>query len=267
MTLKRAHIILVGCGKMGGALLRGWQNAKIDASYTVIEPGPLPPEFKNIAHLPAANAEIAGADMIVLAVKPQVLREVCVALKLHIGDKAPVLSIAAGQSLAALTGNFSAAQPVIRSMPNTPAAIGKGITVAVANVHVKPDQKILAETLLAAAGQVLWTDDESLLNAVTALSGSGPAYVFYLIETLAKAGEAAGLSPLMAMTLARQTVIGSAALAEHEPETTAAQLRKNVTSPGGTTEAALKILMNGEMEELFKKALLAAKKRGEELNS
>ena len=269
MTAKRTHITLVGCGKMGAALLNGWLAARLDADYTVIEPDDIPVEFhnkQNIHHLLAANISVSKSSCIVLAVKPQILDDVCTGLREFIEPKTLVLSIAAGKSIANLESGLEESLPIIRSMPNTPASIGKGITVAVGNALATDKHKEFASELLACAGQVLWVDDESLLNAVTAVSGSGPAYVFYLIETMAKAGEAAGLAPDMAMTLARQTVIGSAALAEYNPATPATDLRKNVTSPNGTTQAALDVLMNGELDEIFKKAIAAATKRGEELN-
>lgn len=266
----RLNIALAGCGKMGSALLRGWIAAGIKADYTVIEPSKLPAEFAGrdfIHHIISPGQDIVKSDIVVLAIKPQTMKHSCAALKAHIKNDALVISIAAGQSLSNLEKLFSHKLPIIRAMPNTPAAIGKGITVGVANKNVSYEQRLLADELLATAGQMEWTTDESLLDAVTALSGSGPAYVFYLIEALTKAGTEIGLPADLAQKLARQTVIGSAALAAHEKDTSAATLRQNVTSPGGTTEAALKILMNGELENIFIKALDAAKKRGEELNS
>ncbi|MFP4313954.1 MAG: pyrroline-5-carboxylate reductase dimerization domain-containing protein, partial [Alphaproteobacteria bacterium] len=146
-------------------------------------------------------------------------------------------------------------------------AIGKGITVAVPNALTKENDVANAHALLMAGGDVEWLDDEDLMDAVTALSGSGPAYIFHLIEILARTGEKLGLETELAIKLARQTVIGSAALAESEPDIPAAQLRENVTSPGGTTEAALKVLMDGRLENIFEEALKAAHKRGQDLNS
>lgn len=266
MTTRRPFVVLVGCGKMGAAMLRSWISSGLKADYAVIEPGALPAEFKNIPHSKSPSADIKRADILVLAVKPQIMGDVCDSLKPHTNPKTLILSIAAGQPIKNFESAFGAGQPVVRAMPNTPAAIGKGITVAVANGNVLGAQQALAEHLLKTTGQIEWVENESLLNAITALSGSGPAYVFYLIEVLAKAGEESGLPAELSMQLARQTVIGSAALAESEPGTDAATLRANVTSPGGTTEAALKILMNGELEKLFEKAIAAATKRGEELS-
>jgi pyrroline-5-carboxylate reductase len=265
---QKPSIVLIGCGKMGSAMLRGWIAADIARNITILEPAGLPDEFKNTSLIRAVNAatEIPPADIFILAVKPQIMNEVCQTLKDKISKETLVLSIAAGQKISNFEKHFGPLQPVIRVMPNTPAAIGQGISVAVANGNVSPAQKTIAGTLLESIGLVEWIDDESLMDAVTALSGSGPAYVFYLIEVMAKAGVQSGLSPDFAMTLARQTIIGSAALAAAEPDVAAEQLRKNVTSPGGTTAAALDILMNGEMQDVFNRALAAATTRSKELS-
>lgn len=261
-------IILIGYGKMGGALLQGWHDSDLNIEVTVIDPHVTPSSVIDHAKTPAEAAEnLAGADVIILAVKPQVMAHICADLKSYTPEKALIISIAAGQSIANYESYFGAAQPIIRTMPNIPAAIGKGITVGVANAHVSAQQKSTAAAILECSGVFEWVEDESLLNAVTALSGSGPAYVFHLIEMLTAAGESIGLAPALAETLARQTVIGSAALAEADSHLSATTLRENVTSPGGTTAAALEVLMNGELEKIYKTALAAAKKRGEELNS
>ena len=261
-------LTLLGCGKMGTAMVRGWLASDLKLHINIIEPNALEnglTSHKNVTHFETPNAAITASDIFILAVKPQVMQQACESIKEFIKPHALILSIAAGQSLERFAGYFGEDQPAIRVMPNTPAAIGKGVSVLVANTHVSAIQKRHAETLLESAGLVRWIEDEALMNAVTALSGSGPAYVFLMIETLAKAGEKAGLAPNLAMTLSRQTVIGAAALAEAESSTPAATLRQNVTSPGGTTAAALDVLMNGELQELFDKALLAAKSRGEDL--
>lgn len=258
-------ITLIGCGKMGGAMLRGWRAAAIARKIFVIEPNGLPDEFHNQPDIYLTDS-ISECDAVILAVKPQIINDICQSICPHAATL--VLSIAAGQKLDNFKHHFGAAQPVIRAMPNTPAAIGQGISVAVASRNVSPNQKALAQSLLSAIGRVEWISDESLMDAVTALSGSGPAYVFYLIEVLARAGAASGLPPDFAMTLARQTVIGSAALAAAEPGTPASTLRKNVTSPGGTTEAALNVLMQDHaLEELFTLALQAASRRSRELSN
>ncbi len=264
------RITLAGCGKMGSALLEGWLNAFPTYEFGALEPGALPDSLsKKITH--AASADdlsefIKKSDIIVMAVKPQIMEDVCAQLKPHINSGALILSIAAGQSLSRFAYYLSVNQPVIRAMPNTPAAIGKGMSVAVANTNVTPQQKQTAHELLARTGLIEWVQDEALLDAVTAVSGSGPAYVFHLIEALSAAGTEAGLSSQLSETLARQTIIGAAALAEAEPNTTAETLRQNVTSPGGTTAAALEILMNGDLQKIMNAAIIAAKTRSQDLS-
>lgn len=261
-----SRVALVGCGKMGHALLNGWITSKIKASYIVVEPSGVKGAPKSVRILKKPGRELKNCDVIILAVKPQVMNEVCAALKPFVKKDALVLSIAAGRTLRSFEKSFGKTQPIIRAMPNLPASIGKGMTVAVANKNAAATQKKIAAQLLAASGAVEWVKDEKLMDAVTAVSGSGPAYVFLLIETLAKSAEKAGLGKTLAMTLARQTVIGSAALAGAD-KTDAATLRKNVTSPGGTTAAALEILMNGEMQKIFDRAITSAKKRSKQLSS
>lgn len=242
----KPDILLVGHGKMGGALSARWQDTCNLTIVTRTE--------KKIPFKPHA---------IVFAVKPQVLGEV-------IGDyksfDSLFISIAAGKTISFLEQHLGDRAKIVRAMPNTPAAVGKGITVAVANKNAGAPEQALATTLLSAIGDVLWTKDEAQMDAVTALSGSGPAYVFLLIETLAQSGVKLGLSPEMAMKLARQTVIGSAALAEAVPAIPASDLRHNVTSPGGTTQAALDVLTK-EIQPLFDRALEAAAKRAKELSN
>lgn len=244
--------VLVGCGRMGSALLKGWgrQAVVIDPSY----PGALPDI--------AAAGDITP-ELVVFAVKPQQVGSVVPAYARFKG--ATFLSIAAGKTLAGFEALLGAEAAIVRCMPNTPAAIGKGISVAVANRHVTPQGRALATQALAAGGLVEWVEDETLLDAVTALSGSGPAYVFYLVEVLAKAGEAMGLAPDLAARLARQTVIGSGHLLEQSSESPA-NLREAVTSPGGTTAAALHIIReSGRLQALMTEALKAAQARGKEL--
>ncbi len=265
---RKNNILLVGCGKMGSALLQGWLDAKISAHFSVVEPSHHL-EHKNVHHykdIPKAIDAVKKSDVLILAVKPQTMNEVCEQLKPLLQPHTLLLSIAAGRSLAGFASFFGAKQPMIRAMPNTPAAIGKGITVACTNKHVTSAQKETAASLLKAVGHVEWISDEALLDAVTAVSGSGPAYVFLLIEAMAAAGVKSGLEPAFAMKLARQTVIGSAALADSET-TPAETLRKNVTSPGGTTAAALDVLMSAPgMQELFDKAIATATARSKELS-
>lgn len=272
--LPTLSIALIGCGKMGSALLRGWLSSGQVKHVYVLDPGGLPEEFEDEAPTRITYYDkpemFAGArppvSVFVIAVKPQIMDEVCHAVKKAVSVDALVLSIAAGQTIARFENYFGATQPIVRSMPNTPAAIAQGITVCCPNTHVTASQKICADALLKAVGHVEWVSDENLLDAVTAVSGSGPAYIFLLIEAMAAAGAKAGLNLDFAMKLARQTVIGSAALAGADPSP-AEILRKNVTSPGGTTAAALDVLMAPSgMQNLFDKAIAAATARSKELS-
>lgn len=255
------NILLVGCGKMGGAMLTRWRDLSLFREICIVDPetgvksaADIPPDFR--------------PNVVVFAVKPQTLPDIISGYQKYMATGTLFLSIAAGKSIAFFEQHLGADAKVVRAMPNTPAAIGRGITVACANKNVSIDQKMNAEDMLSAVGEVLWVNDEKLINPVTALSGSGPAYVFLLIETLEKAGISIGLDPKMAEKLARATVIGSGALAEAAGAMHASKLRENVTSPGGTTEAALKILMRQPgMQDLFNKALADATKRAEELSA
>ncbi len=265
-------VLLVGCGKMGSALLERWLDQKLASHFIVIDPTPLPEALAKdprIVHEKDVPAQFQkDPDVALIAVKPQILNSVLEKIARQKFKKTLFVSIAAGKPLKIFEQILGAKQPVIRSMPNTPASIGRGVIAAVANTSVTPEHKEVASRLLGCAGSLIWMDKEVLMDAVTALSGSGPAYVFLLIEAMAKAGEKLGLSPDQAMILARQTVIGSAALAEASPDIPVAQLRQNVTSPGGTTEAALQVLMKDEsLQRLFDQALLAARDRGKALSS
>ncbi len=265
MIVKTRGILLVGAGKMGGALLAGWKRRRL-APLAVVEPQPvkLPAGVKRYASAAALPKRYAPAA-VVFAVKPQSLPDALPAYCRFADGKTVFLSIAAGKTLRFFARGLGDDAAVVRAMPNTPAAIGRGISVACANPHVAPAQRALCGKLLAAAGEVAWVDDEALLDPVTAVSGSGPAYVFLLIECLAAAGVAAGLPQDLAVTLARATVAGSGELARLSSED-AAQLRRNVTSPGGTTEAALKVLMAEDgMAGLMRRAIAAATARSREL--
>ncbi|MCB1556703.1 MAG: pyrroline-5-carboxylate reductase [Alphaproteobacteria bacterium] len=271
MTSALPAISLIGCGKMGGALLRGWISKGLADRFLILDPHSLPPEF---AQIPAVTAFTRLEDylprqkeaaVIVLAVKPQIMDDVCAALAPSITPETLVLSIAAGRTIVGFERHFGVSQPVIRAMPNTPASIGRGMTVMTSNAAVREDQRVQAEDLLQATGRLAWLADEALMDAVTAVSGSGPAYVFLLMETLAAAGEKLGLDPALAGVLARETVTGAAALADQDTDLSAATLRQNVTSPGGTTEAALSVLMDGTLQSLFDRALSAARDRGKAL--
>lgn len=262
-------LLLVGCGKMGGALLSGWLEQGLAQRVAVVEPGPGVARFlgrPGIALMASADALAAdfAPTVIVLAVKPQAMAEVLPAYR-RFAAGALFLSIAAGKTLASFARMLGPQAAVVRAMPNTPAAIGRGITVACANARVSPAQRVLAERLLAAVGEMAWIADETLIDAVTAVSGSGPAYVFLLIECLAEAGVAAGLPADLAARLARATVAGSGELARLSAEDAAA-LREAVTSPGGTTRAALDVLMAADgLEPLLRRAVLAAARRSREL--
>ncbi|MEZ5668628.1 MAG: pyrroline-5-carboxylate reductase [Alphaproteobacteria bacterium] len=271
-SLESARILLVGCGKMGGALLRGWLDRGLRPAHAcVVEPARDALAWAVQAGVRCVDDRAAipvafRPDIVVFAVKPQAMATVAPAYADIVAGGAGALSIAAGTRIATFEGYFGADAPVLRAMPNTPAAIGHGMSVLVANAAVDGPRRALAEALMAAVGQVAWVDDEGLMDAVTAVSGSGPAYVFLLIETLAAAGEAVGLAPALAAQLARVTVAGAGALAERAVEP-ADQLRRNVTSPGGTTAAALGVLMrDGDgMAALLREAVEAATRRGREL--
>jgi pyrroline-5-carboxylate reductase len=263
-------LLLIGCGRMGGALLSGWLDRDLADKYVVIEPaaGARPDTVSphvTFLDTPDRLAPDFHPAVAVLAVKPQVMAEVLPRYR-AIADAGTVfLSIAAGRTLGFLAAQLGAEAALVRAMPNTPASIGHGISVACANAKVDRAGRARAEALLAAVGQVAWIEDENLMDAVTAVSGSGPAYVFLLIECLTEAGIAAGLPADLAEKLARATVAGSGELARVSPEPAAA-LREAVTSPGGTTRAALDVLMakNG-LAPLMRRAVRAATERSKEL--
>jgi len=261
----RGTIALAGAGKMGGAMLAGWLAGGLDANRViVVEPYPSD-EIKALASKGVRlNPKDAGTvDTMVVAVKPQTFREAGPALKLLVGPSTLVVSIMAGTTIAALEEVCGGM--VVRAMPNTPAAIGRGITVAVSAKNVSATQRATADALLRATGSVEWVDDEALMDAVTAVSGSGPAYVFLLAEELARAGVEAGLPAELATRLARETVAGSGELL-HRSDLPSATLRQNVTSPGGTTAAALEVLMARDgLQPLMIRAIAAATKRSKEL--
>jgi len=262
-------VLLVGCGRMGGALLEGWlARAMLPAGAHVVEPNRAAASAfagrAGVSWHGRAEEVPAGVapEVVVLAVKPQTMAEALPALGRFRG--ATFLSIAAGRRIAGLSAALGGAA-VVRSMPNTPAAVGRGMTVAVAGPGVAAAARARCDELLSAVGEVAWVEDEGLIDPVTAVSGGGPAYVFLLIEALAAAGAKAGLPADLAMRLARVTVSGAGELARLSPEP-AAQLRKNVTSPGGTTLEALKVLMAEDgIQPLFDRAIAAATRRAKEL--
>ncbi|WP_374289961.1 pyrroline-5-carboxylate reductase [Paenirhodobacter enshiensis] len=264
-AIEARGLVLLGHGKMGGALLSGWLRQGLNPqAVQVITPHPS--EALKATGVRIGGPVPADAAVAVVAVKPQKMADALPQLAPLGGGRTLFVSVAAGIRLAAYEAVLGAGTPVVRAMPNTPAAIGQGITPIIGNASASEADLTLAEGLLSAVGQVVRLDAESQMDAVTAVSGSGPAYVFHLIETLAAAGVAEGLSPELALTLARATVAGAGALAMQSPDDPA-QLRINVTSPGGTTAAALAVLMEAEtgFPGLLNRAVHAAAERGREL--
>lgn len=264
-------LILAGAGNMGGAMLAGWLEGGLDPKRILVQDPSPPPAIAELlkSHGIAHHAALPKRDqppaVLLMAVKPQIMDDVFPGLAKLAGPKTVVLSIAAGKTIASFEKHLPKGAAVVRSIPNTPAAVGRGITVAAANAHVTSAHRQVCDALLSAIGEVAWVDDEALIDPVTAVSGSGPAYVFYLTECLAAAGVKAGLAPDLALRLARATVAGSGELMRRSdlgPD----QLRKNVTSPNGTTYAALQVLMSDKgLEPLMTEAILAATKRSREL--
>lgn len=259
-------ILLVGCGKMGSALLNGWLGQGTAATLvSVVEPmAPQLPDGVAVHKDAAALGSDYRPAVVVFAVKPQSMDDVLPAYSQYAGPETVFLSIAAGKPIgyfaATLTGGA-----IVRAMPNTPAAVGRGITVLCANDRVSAEQKSVCTQLMESVGEVAWIEDEALMDAVTGLSGSGPAYVFHLVEAMAAAGEAAGLSPELAGQLARATVAGSGELLTQSSDP-AGTLRENVTSPGGTTAAALEVLMGANgLTKLMTEAIARATERSREL--
>lgn len=265
-------LVLVGCGKMGGAMLEGWLKSGVRPEQLVaLDPAP-PPEIlallqkHGIRHNPTV-ATIKNAEVVLVAVKPQIMEDVLPGVALLKDARPLVVSVAAGKTIASFARHFGADAAIIRTIPNTPAAVGRGITAMAANENVSAAQMTLAKELLSAIGEVVTVDDEALIDAVTAVSGSGPAYVFYLTECLAKAGVAMGLPEDIAMQLARATVAGSGELMRVSG-LPAETLRQNVTSPKGTTYAALQVLMAEDgLSPLMERAVDAATRRSRELAS
>ncbi|MEB8387603.1 pyrroline-5-carboxylate reductase [Rhodobacteraceae bacterium KMM 6894] len=261
----KTGLVLLGCGKMGSAMLQGWlADGLPPASVYVIDPNPS--EWLQGTGVQINGELPATPGIVLIAVKPQMMGDALPAIAAMGNGTTLFISVAAGTSIAAFEAALGDASPIVRAMPNTPAAVGRGITAIVGNAHASADQVALAEALLRAVGQVVRLDDEGQMDAVTGVSGSGPAYVFHMIECLAKAGEAEGLSPALAMQLAQATVAGAGALAEAAEETPT-QLRVNVTSPNGTTQAGLEVLMDegSGLPDLMKRTVAAAAARSREL--
>ena len=264
-TVARDGLVLLGCGKMGSALLAGWLEAGLPAGAVwVIEPNPTDWLKGTGVHL---NEGMPPAPAVaLLAVKPQMMGAALPALQALGNGTTLFVSIAAGTTIAAFEATLGTRTPIVRTMPNTPAMVGRGITAITGNAHATPAHLALARELMAAVGEVVTLEGEHHIDAVTAVSGSGPAYVCHLIEAMAAAGVAQGLSPEVSMQLARATVCGAGELAHRSPES-AEQLRINVTSPGGTTAAALQVLMEPQtgFPALLQRAVKAAADRGREL--
>ena len=258
-------LVMLGCGKMGSAMLRGWLRGGLpETAVHILDPYPSEWLQGLDVHL---NGDLPqDAAVAIVAVKPQMMGEALGQLAALGNGQTIVISIAAGTSIATFEDALGNETPIIRAMPNSPAAVGRGITALIGNVNVSDDAMDMAEELLTAIGQCVRLEAEDQMDAVTAVSGSGPAYVFHLIETLAAAGEAEGLSPELALKLAKATVGGAGQLAE-DAEEDPTQLRVNVTSPNGTTQAALEVLMddNDGFPALLKRAVTAAAQRSREL--
>lgn len=264
-----ASLVLVGAGKMGGALLQAWLDQGFEGSrIRVIDPDPSP-QIRGLCQARGVLFEPPPlpSEVLVLAVKPQSLDAVAPQLAAMSNVGTLVISILAGKTMADVLDRLPYARSIVRAMPNLPAAIGRGVTGAVANATATAAQRRAADVLLSVVGKVEWLENEALIDAVTAISGSGPAYVFYLTECLAEAGRAIGLPAQTAARLARATVEGAGALLAASADQTPAALRQSVTSKGGTTAAALDVLMNGDgLKPLLEKAVVAAKKRAGELS-
>ncbi len=266
-----SSLVLIGAGKMGGAMLQGWLALGLAPSaVSVIDPF-ASQELTDLCSrkgvtLNPALASLAAPQVLVLAVKPQMLDQAAPDIAPLVGPGTLVVSIMAGKTMGDIAARLPASA-IVRAMPNTPAAVGRGVTGVAASSGVTSVQRAMADALLRAIGRVEWVGDETLIDAVTAVSGSGPAYVFHMVEALAAAGEKIGLPAEIAMRLARATVEGSGELMYREPDVSAAQLRKNVTSPGGTTAAALDVLMAPDgLGDLMGRAVAAAKRRAGELS-
>ena len=263
--LSKQEIVIVGCGKMGSALLKGWLAEGLDPNeITIIDPNPSDWLIKQTVRL---NKTLPiNPSIVLIAVKPQMMPDVVPKLNKLGNSKTLFISIAAGTSISYFQRILGNQTPIVRAMPNTPASIGKGITAIIANAYVSDIELKTIEKLLSSVGEIVSLDSEEQMDAVTAVSGSGPAYVFHLIEALADAGQANGLNAELSMTLAKATVAGAGLLAEKSNEDPT-NLRINVTSPGGTTAAALKILMDQDtgFNPLLSKAVEAASNRSKEL--
>jgi pyrroline-5-carboxylate reductase len=268
------NLLLAGAGNMGGALLAGWLARGLDPRRLIVQdPAPAPAirdllQRHHITAVGSASRQPEPPAVLVVAVKPQVVDLVLPSLSKLVGPNTTVLSVAAGRTIASFERQLASRTAVVRSIPNMAAAVGRAITVAVANAAVSGAQRSLCDELLRAIGEVAWVDEEALIDLATAVSGSGPAYVFLLTECLSEAGVEAGLTPDLAMKLARSTIVGAGELLYHSP-LRPDQLRESVTSPNGTTFAALQVLMGARgrrgLQSLLSEAVAAAARRAKEL--
>ncbi len=273
-TSDKLNITLIGCGNMGGAMLRGWLKAGIINKAYIYTRSGIAEDLQHNAYIEnftdtaTLQQNLGASDLLILAVKPQGMAALMDEIGTTIPKTLPVMSVAAGLSQNFFSKYIGAHHPFIHVMPNTPSAIGLGMSGAYASPSVHPTSKTAVNALLSAIGHYIWIEDEAQIDAVTAVSGSGPAYIFHFIEALTAAAQSLGFDETSATALARQTVVGAAALANAQPDIDAATLRQNVTSPGGTTEAGLKVLMKHDpvnLEELLTETVKAAEKRGKEL--
>ncbi len=258
-------LVLLGCGKMGSAMLQGWLADGLPAdSVWVMDPKPS--DWLRGTGVQINRDLPARPAIVLIAVKPQMMGDALPAIAAMGNGDTLFVSVAAGTPISAFEAALGAQTPIVRAMPNTPAAVGRGITAIIGNAHASAVQMDMAQEMLSAVGQVVRLKAEAQMDAVTGVSGSGPAYVFHMIECLAAAGEAQGLAPDLAMQLAKATVAGAGALAEASEETPA-QLRVNVTSPNGTTQAGLEVLMNDTkgLPPLIAATVRAASDRSREL--
>ncbi|SNY91503.1 pyrroline-5-carboxylate reductase [Cohaesibacter sp. ES.047] len=273
MELGNLSLVLVGAGKMGSAMLAGWLDMGLDAAkVTVIDPGQsdaLQAFAKEKGFSLVASPEgVAAPQVMVVAVKPQMIDTVLPTLASVVDANTVVVSVAAGKKAVDFRKHLGQGTLIVRAMPNTPAQVGRGMTAAHADEQISSDMRDVVATLLSSMGRFVWVPSEDLIDSVTAISGSGPAYVFHLVEAMAKAGETLGLDPETAAILARQTIVGAGELL-HQSELSAETLRQNVTSPGGTTAAALSVLMaeEGGLSDLVEEAARAARDRSIELSA
>jgi pyrroline-5-carboxylate reductase len=264
------RLLLIGAGKMGGAMLAGWLDGGLDpAQVAIADPTPAP-EIVELAKVRGLAAPVAAYEgeapaVIVLAIKPQMLDGMRAELAPIAGPRTLIVSVLAGKTLDGLATGLAEGAPIVRAMPNTPSAVGRGMTAAIANAHVDATQREVAAALLGATGDFVWIEEEGEMDALTAISGCGPAYVFFMVESMAKAGVAAGLDADLAMRLARQTVAGAGELL-HRSDLPAATLRQNVTSPNGVTARALDVLMAADgIDPVMQRAVDAAVARSREL--